>query len=86
MTAGALPHPPQRPVKLPAGVRHGTWRAHRKLKCRCKRCQEYSRNIDRNRPPRGKNKPRELREPDTGWYVCGFVRMVDGWKALVAKL
>jgi D-alanyl-D-alanine carboxypeptidase len=23
---------------------------------------------------------------DTGWDVSGFVRMVDGWKALVAKL
>lgn len=70
MTAGALPRPPQPPVALPDGVSHGTWRAHRKFKCRCLRCQEWSREIDRNRPPRGKNKPRKPASELTGWYVC----------------
>lgn len=69
MTAGALPRPPQPPVSLPTGVDHGTRKAHRKFRCRCLPCQEWSRDDDRNRPPRGGN-TRKDPSPNTGWYVC----------------
>lgn len=69
MPAGAQPRPPQPPVDLPDGVHHGTRKAHRRFRCRCGPCQEWSREDDRNRAPRGKNRPLEL-PPETGWYVC----------------
>lgn len=62
--------PPQPPVDLTGrDARHGTAYVHGKLKCRCLECQEYRREQDRLRPPRGKNRPPVDRE-ELGWYVC----------------
>lgn len=54
-------------MSIPDHLSHGTAYVHGKLKCRCGPCQEWRREHDRNRPPRGKNKPRK---PVEHWYVC----------------
>lgn len=64
--------PPQPPVDLPPGARHGSSYAHRRFKCRCGPCQAWRREYDSGRPPRGKNAPggRRALDPEAGWYVC----------------
>ena len=67
---------PERYVRLPAGVLHGTPGAHGYHRCRCPECRAWRREYDaeymarkrESAPTPRRGRPREI---DAGrWYVC----------------
>lgn len=47
--SGPAPHPPQEPVQLPDRLKHGSYTAYQRYRCRCLPCQENAREQARRR-------------------------------------
>lgn len=69
MSSGAAP--PQKPVKIPSHLRHGSSYVYRHYKCRCRRCQNWRRKYDRKRDHATRHGDRERQKSTRSkWYVC----------------